>query len=82
MTTSNASRPLVDAGHVAGEFRDAGWSTSEDGAFITVSCRCDMGHITFVPKGLISEDFAREKLWWLFNESCYGSTNGVKLDED
>lgn len=34
-------------------------------------CRCPAGHVTYVRSGNLTVEYVREKIHWLFNDTCY-----------
>lgn len=66
------NRPTGYQKYLAGEFREAGWTVFGNADFLKAHCPCAMTHKTYLRPD-VSEAYAREKLAWLFNETCYGS---------
>ena len=73
--TANYKRPRPKAigsqKHLEGEFREAGWTVQGPINRVRVKCKCPEGHKTFLRSDLSTESYVREKLAWLFQETCY-----------
>lgn len=66
------SKPAGYQKHLAGEFREAGWTVYGPPSMLRVKCSCTQVHKTFIREDAESEQYAKDKLGWLFNETCYG----------